>query len=171
MAHSTLERYEARRNAEVAAAAEAKAERAARKALRQAVKAVIPKKVLAPTRRRGRGPTGGVSPREVAFLRARAQQFQAAGGLPALEAEVQHTALVILLIDGLLGTEPWRVPGHLGGTISASARFRYLENATRLLEDLRRSRGDRPLLEGVFDAEPASDSEGVNVPSVPEPKP
>lgn len=156
MAFSKLKTYERK----VAAAKLAAAELAARKDLRQAVKAVIPKNVLVPRRGRGRTAAGGVSRKEVAAMRAQAARYlDGEAGMQALEAAVQHTALVILLIDGVLGTEPWRaVGGPHGGLIAANARLRYLENAARLLDDLRRSRGrgdpETKLLEGVIDVEP-----------------
>lgn len=141
----------------VAKAAEAEAEK--RRELRRVVKSVIPKSVRVPGRPKGRTPTGGLSKREVAELRARAVAFlDGEAGLEALQGEVQRTALVILLIDGVLGTEPWRASGgpH-GGIIAANARVRYLDNAVRILEDLRRSRAGGAtgpkMLEDIIDAE------------------
>lgn len=146
---------------ERAEAAAAEAERVKRRELREAVKAVIPKRVLeVPKRRRGRVAKGGVTKKEVMAMRAEAAGFlDGDAGMDALQAKVQHTALVILLIDGVLGTEPWRAQGGAhSGLLAANARLRYLENAARLLDDLRRSRGrsDEPgnkMLEGVLDAE------------------
>lgn len=143
--------------------AESEAQAQKRRELREAVKAVIPKRVLeVPRRKKGRTAVGGISRKEVKAIRAEADHFlDGDAGMDALQARVQHTALVILLIDGVLGTEPWRTHGggpH-AGLIAANARLRYLENAARLLDDLRRSRGrsdepDNKLLEGVIDAEP-----------------
>lgn len=162
MSFEKLRRYEAERKKEREERAAMEAEREARRKLREAVKSVIPKRVLkVPKRKAGRAAVGGVSRKEVTALRIRAEGFlDGDAGMDALQTEVQHTALVILLIDGVLGTEPWRTQGggpH-GGLIAANARLRYLENAARLLDDLRRSRGrsDEPgnkLLEGVLDAE------------------
>lgn len=137
------------------------AEKEARLALQRAVKAVLPKRLRVPTRPRGRTPSGGIGRREVASLRAKATRYlDGEAGMHELEADVQHTALVILLIDGVIGTEPWRA-AHAphGGLMAANARLRYLENAARLLDDLRRSREGQAevkgLLEGVLDAESA----------------
>ena len=130
--------------------------------LKRAVKEILPARLVKPPeRKKGRSPTGGVSKKEVAELRKRASSYlNGEGGMQEFEAAVQHTALVILLIDGVLGTEPWRAAHHAhGGLIAANARLRYLENAARLLDDLRRSRksGSGPaLLEGVIDAEPVA---------------
>lgn len=162
MAFSKLERHVAALERERAKQAAADAEKERRRELREAVKSFIPKKLLVPKRKRGRTAVGGVSKKEVKALRIRAQSFlDGDAGMDALQEEVQHTALVILLIDGVLGTEPWRTPsgGPNPGFIAANARLRYLENAARLLDDLRRSRGrsDEPgaaLLEGVIDAIP-----------------
>lgn len=151
-----LERFEAKRRE----AEEAEREEAARLALKREVRAAIPKHVLErPRRPKGRPATGGLTRQEVKALKAQAREYlDGEGGLRALENAVAHTALVILLIDGVLGTEPWRAAhGPHGGIIAANARLRYLENATRILEDLRRSRGAGPkLLEGVIDAEPSA---------------
>ena len=160
MAIAKLREYEKALEERRAEAAATAAETEARIKLKRAVKAVIPKRILKPPeRKKGRAPTGGVSRREVKELRQRAAAYlDGEGGLRQLEAAVQHTALVILLIDGVLGTEPWRAAGGAhGGLIAANARLRYLENAARLLDDLRRSRegsAGPPLLEGVIDAEP-----------------
>jgi hypothetical protein len=150
-----LKRFERER----AEAEAARLEAEKRRELRRAVREVIPRSVRVPKRPRGRTPPGGVGKREVAELRVKAAKYlDGEGGLRALEAEVQHTALVILMIDGVLGTEPWRAAGgpH-GGLIAANARLRYLENAARLLADLRQARGgaEPKLLDGVIDAEPA----------------
>lgn len=152
-----LDRFQAER-----ATAETKArEAAARRTLRRTVREMIPKGLAAPQRRRGRTAVGGLSRKDVAALHVKAQRFLGGAlGLQELEDEVRQTALVILLIDGVYGTEPWRVSalgGH-GGIIAANARLRYLETAARLLDDLRRSRGsmeaEPKLLEGVIDTEP-----------------
>lgn len=156
MAFSKLAAHEKR----VAEAKAAEAEAEKRRELKRAVRDVLPKGVKAPKRGRGRTPAGGVSRKEVAAIRARALSYlDGDAGMEALQTEVQRTAIVILLIDGVLGTEPWRAQGgpH-GGIIAANARLRYLENAARLLDDLRRSRGqggepNAKLLEGVIDAE------------------
>ncbi len=151
-----------------------------RTALRKAakdLKSVLPKP---PERPKGRTPNAGIGKREVLALREKAKRFLGgAGGLAALEAEVQHTALVILLIDGVLGTEPWRAQGGAhSGLMSANARFRYLENAARILADIRRAVGSQDeqaqLTEGVFDAAPDTDTvdaETVEVADGPAPKP
>lgn len=143
----------------VAEARAQEAEDEKRRDLRRAVRDVIPRSVRVPKRGKGRSPNGGVSKKEVAALRARAEAFlDGEAGMNALQAEVQRTALVILLIDGVLGTEPWRASGgpH-GGIIAANARLRYLENASRLLMDIRQRNGSgdssTKLLEGVIDAE------------------
>jgi hypothetical protein len=119
--------------------------------------AAIPKYVKdLPRRPKGRPATGGLTRKEVKALRAKAAAYlDGEGGLRGLEEAVLHTAVVILLIDGVLGTEPWRAAhGPHGGIIAANARLRYLENATRILDDLRRRQGSEPkLLEGVIDAE------------------
>lgn len=163
MSFVKLKRHEAALAKEREERAAAEAERQKRRELREAVKAVIPKRVLeVPRRKKGRTAVGGISRKEVKAIRERAAGFlDGDAGMDALQAEVQHTALVILLIDGVLGTEPWRTQhgGPHAGLIAANARLRYLENAARLLDDLRRSRGrsDEPsnkLLEGVIDAEP-----------------
>lgn len=156
MSRATLVAHEKR----VAAARAEEAEAEARRDLRRAVREVIPKTVRLPKRGKGRTPSGGVSKREAAEIVKRATAFlDGEVGLEALQVEVQRTAIVILLIDGVLGTEPWRAQGgpH-GGIIAANARQRYLENAARLLDDLRRSRGQSSdpqnrLTEGVFEAE------------------
>lgn len=153
MSFEKLKRFE---KARVVAEGE-RAEAEKRRDLRRAVKQVIPKSVRVPKRPRGRTGVGGLSRKEVAQLRSLATAFlDGEAGMKKLEAQVQHTALVILLIDGVLGTEPWRAAtGPHGGLIAANARVRYLENATRILDDLRRRSGhDTPkLLEGVIDAE------------------
>ena len=113
----------------------------ARKALKRAVKDVLPASLTKPKRPKGRPAVGGVSRKEVAGLKVKAAKFlDGKDGLQVFIGEVQLTALTILLIDGLLGTEPWRAAGNgpHGGIISANARVRYLENATRLLEDLKK---------------------------------
>lgn len=153
-----LEEFEKQRAAERRAAAAERAEGEARRALKRAVKDVLPADLKKPKRPKGRPPVGGLTRKEVAMLRERAAKFlDGKDGLSAFAKEAHHTALVILLIDGVLGTEPWRAAGSgmHGGIISANARLRYLENAARLLEDLRRAMGgDEPkLLEGVIDAE------------------
>lgn len=155
MSFAKLKRHEER----VAAAKQEQALAAATKTLRKAVKDVIPKRLKEPKRGRGRTALGGVSRREVRALEAEARtQLADDAGLRALEAEVQHKALVMLKIDGLYGTEPWRAAGGPHGpVVSANARVRYIEGAVRLLDDLRRSRGQTDastkLLEGVIDAE------------------
>lgn len=162
MSFVKLERHtKALEEARVEAATTA-AEREARIALKRAVKDVLPMRLKKPMRPKGRTAKGGLTRKDVVELRRRAAVFlDGEAGLVELEAAVQHTALVILLIDGVMGTEPWRAAGSPhGGLISANARLRYLENAARLLDDLRRSRektgsGGPPLLEGVIDAEPA----------------
>ena len=155
MAFKKLERFEA----ETRAAEAAQREEQARLELKKVVRESIPKHVMErPKRKRGRIAAGGLNRKEIAALKAKASRYLAGGdGMGTLEKDVQHTALVILLIDGVLGTEPWRASGgpH-GGIIAANARLRYLENAQRILDDLRRRGGSEPkLLEGVFDAEPA----------------
>jgi hypothetical protein len=153
-----LERFEQEKAAERRVDAEADA----RRDLKRAVKELLPKGLKPPKRARGRVPQGGLTRAEVKQLRALADTYLAgADGLQRLEGKVQHTALVILLIDGVLGTEPWRAAGgpH-GGIVAANARVRYLENAARLLADLRAARGgeSRPqLLDGVIDAEVVDD--------------
>lgn len=138
----------------------AEREKRAKLELRKAVKDALPASLKVPKRGRGRAPSAGVSRKEVALLRGLAEQYMDGEvGRKAMEAAAQRTAIVMLLIDGLLGTEPWRAAGgpH-GGLIAANARVRYMENAVRILEDMRRSAGagagpsDR-LLEGVIDAE------------------
>ena len=156
MAFKKLERFEA----ETRAAEAAQREEKARLELKRVVREVIPKRALErPKRSRGQTALGGLSRKEVKVLREKAARYLAdlanGRGLSTLEDDVQHTALVILLIDGVMGTEPWRASGgpH-GGIIAANARLRYLENATRILADLRQSRSAGPkLLEGVIDAE------------------
>lgn len=156
MSFSKLKRFEQR----VAAAKQEEALATATKTLRQAVKDVIPKRLKTPKRPKGRTGVGGVSRREVKALRAEAvTQLADAAGLTGLEVEIQRNALVMLKLDGLMGTEPWRAAGSAhGALVSANARLRYVENAVRLLEDLRRSRGidasssGTKLLEGVIDA-------------------
>jgi hypothetical protein len=163
MAFRRLEDFEKQLKADRIADAENKA----RRDLRRVVREVLPKSLKKPNRPKGRSAVGGVSRREVASLRAKATRFlNGEAGLRDLEASVQHTALVILLIDGVLGTEPWRAAyGAHGGLIAANARLRYLENAARLLEDLRRSRGQTSpndkLLEGVIDAERTEGENGT----------
>lgn len=155
MSFAKLEAHEKK----VAEAAAERAEAETRKALKRAVKAVIPKGALVPRRPQGRNPKGGLTRKQVEALRTEAASYLVGeAGLSALEAKVKHTALVILLIDGVLGTEPWRAAGgpH-AGLIAANARLRYLENAVRILDDMRRSAGqstpnDR-LIEGVIDGE------------------
>jgi hypothetical protein len=156
MAYSKLEQFDRALAAEKAAKREAAAEAAAKIALKRAVRAAIPKALRVPRRSRGRPPVGGLTRKEVAALRRQAGGYlDGEAGLAGLEVAVQHTALVILLIDGVLGTEPWRASGPHGGIIAANARLRYLENATRILDDIRRRSGaDRPkLLDGVIEAE------------------
>jgi hypothetical protein len=143
----------------MAAAKAEEAEKEARDHLKRTVRDVLPKRLKVPERKKGRTAIGGLSRREVAELRAKAARFlSAAGGGRELEEHVQHTVLTILLIDGVLGTEPWRASGgpH-SGLIAANARVRFLDNAVRILDDLRRSRGgddpNKKLLEGVIDAE------------------
>lgn len=156
MAFSKLAAHEKK----VAEAKRAEAERIATLDLKRAVKAVIPKNALVPKRGRGRTAAGGLSRKEVAELRRRAAAYlDGEAGMEALATEVQRQAVVILLIDGIMGTEPWRAAGgpH-AGLIAANARLRYLDNAGRLLDDLRRSRGQssdpqKRLMEGVIDAE------------------
>lgn len=156
MAYSKLIAHE-KRVAE-AKAAEEEADRL--RELKRAVKAVLPKRMQMPKRGRGRSPAGGVSRKEVLAMRAEAAQQLGGGeaGLAALEAEVHRNTLVVLKIDGVLGTEPWRAQGgpH-AGIIAANARLRYVENAIRILEDLRRRHGQSEpgmkMLEGVIDAE------------------
>lgn len=160
MTFSKLERWDKEREA----ARAAEREEAAKRALRREVRAVLPKGLRAPKRGKGRTPAGGLSRKEVAQLRVDAERYlDGEGGMEALESAVQHTALVILLIDGVLGTEPWRTAGPHGGFVAAGARLRYMETAARLLEDLRRRLGrpalpaptpESKLLEGVIDAEP-----------------
>lgn len=130
-----------------------------RSLLKQAVRDVLParlKQAEPPKRPVGAPAKGGITKKQVMELRAKARRFLAgAQGLAALEAEVQHTALVILLIDGVLGTEPWRASGSHSGLMSANARFRYLENAARIIQDIRRAVGAQDeqaqLTAGVFD--------------------
>lgn len=169
MAFKKLERWEAEQKRKEEIAAATAAELAERKRIQALVRESMPKRLKPPKRGKGRSATSGFSKRELALLKSRAQMFlSGAPGLQALEQEVQQTALVILLIDGMLGTEPWRSAsaGPHAGIIPANARMRYLESASRLLEDLRSARGlgpkDEsslmpPLLEGVFDAELAGD--------------
>lgn len=156
MSKATLIAHEKR----VAEARAAEAEADKRRELRKAVKDVLPRNVRIPKRGKGRTPSGGISKRELAAIRARAVQYlDGEGGLAALQAEIQLTAIVILLIDGVIGTEPWRVQGgpH-AGIITANARMRYLDSASKLLEDMQRARGSSSdpqarLTDGVFDAE------------------
>mgnify|MGYP001574769875 CR=1 FL=1 len=163
MAFKNLERFQLKRQAEAAI----EEERETTRVLRRAVKAVLPKGIQVPVRPRGRPSTAGVGRREVAVLRAKATAFLLGEeGLRNLETEILHTALVIQLVDGLLGTEPWRTAGgRHGGMLAASARLRYLENAARLLDDLRRRRRDASgprLLDGVMEAELAVGEGGAN---------
>lgn len=155
MAFSRLKKFEAER----AAVHAAEAEDAKRRELRQAVRSVIPRSMrTVPKRGRGRTPAGGVSRREVEAMRERAIRYlDGTEGVRELETEVQRQAIVILLIDGVLGTEPWRASqGPHGGLVAANARIRYLDNAMRILEDMRRRLGQtgepQKLLEGVIDA-------------------
>lgn len=177
MAFKRLEEFERERAEAAAAKAKAAADKLdarrakeAKRALKEAVKGVLPKSLTAPKRKKGRTPDGGLSKREVRLLREQAKRFMTGtGGLAALEAEVQHTALTILLIDGVLGTEPWRASaGPHGGIVAANARVRYLENAARLLADIRRGKDEATpkLLEGVIDAEPVD-----ALPPAPTPEP
>lgn len=136
MAFKKLERFEA----ETRAAEDARREEQSRLELKKTVRGMIPKTLGRPKRPRGKVPQGGLNRKEIAALKAKASRYLAGGdGMSTLESDVQHTALVILLIDGVLGTEPWRASGgpH-GGIIAANARLRYLENAQRILDDLRR---------------------------------
>lgn len=157
MAFKRLEEFERQRKEAEAARAEVEAKRA----LRRAVRAALPAGVKAGLPKRGKGRTalGGLSRKEVVRLRQRADAYMdGAQGLSLLEADVQRTVITILLIDGVMGTEPWRAAGgpH-GALVSANARLRYLENAARVLEDMRRGRDAQgsgaKLLEGVLDAE------------------
>lgn len=177
MSRRQLEEFEKQRAKEKADAAAEKKVEDQRRLLKQAVREVLPARLLnaeTPKRGKGRAPLGGVGKREVLALRSKARGFLSGpAGLAALEAEVQHTALVILLIDGVLGTEPWRGMGH-GGVVAANARFRYLENAARILADIRRAAGSRDeqqqLTEGVFDAE-LTQEEGEDAEAAKPPEP
>jgi hypothetical protein len=132
---------------------DAAAKRRARFDLKKAVKEVMPAGVTI-KRERGRPTIGGFSRKEVDQLHRQASKYiDDKGGLIRLEGNVQHTALVIMLLDGMLGTEPWRTSN---AAVSAMARVRFMENAPRLLDDLRKARGASKmpdLLEGVIDAE------------------
>lgn len=158
MAFSKLEKFEAK----VKARQQAELETLRLRELRATVKSVIPKAALAPKKRpRGRTPEGGVSRREMARLRAEAvrQLDGGAAGIAELEREIQINTLVILKLDGVLGTEPWRAAiGPHGAVLPANARLRYVDNAVRILADMRASRGEtsdpqKRLMEGVIDAE------------------
>lgn len=161
-----LDAFEAVKREERAERAEREKARDFKRAVREALPASV--KVKLPKRPRGRTAAGGISRREVAELRAMADRIMKADPaerLRLLTANVQRTTLVILLMDGLVGTEPWRVARtpH-GGLMSANARARYLENAARVLDDIRQmSRGQEGprLLEGVVDAEPADKVDGA----------
>jgi hypothetical protein len=157
MSFAKLEAFEKK----VQAAREAALESDKVRALKKAVLGVIPKGIKKPKRPKGRTAVGGLSKREVAEIKARAVAYlDGDEGLEALQSEVQRTAIVILLIDGIMGTEPWRGSGSpYGAAIAPAARLRYLDAASRILDDLKRSRGrggddeTSNLLEGVVDAE------------------
>jgi hypothetical protein len=156
MAFKRLEEFDRQRKATEAA----RVEDEARKALRRVVKDALPAGVKAglPKRPKGRSAIGGLSRKEVRRLRALAEAYMdGPTGLKLLEADVKRTVITILLIDGLMGTEPWRAAGGPHGPlVSANARLRYLENAARVLEDMRRGQeagSGVKLLEGVLDAE------------------
>lgn len=163
-----LEEFEAA----TAASKEEKRIEAERARLKKAVREVLPQRLLKagpPERPRGRTPPGGVGKREVLAMRARAKRFLSGpAGLAELEEEVKMQALTILQIDGVLGTEPWRGHGGHSGIIAANARLRYLENASRILADIRRGvegqDEQKQLTDGVFDAEVVEDSDGDPTP-------
>lgn len=164
MKFPALERFEAEKAARDAEqqrldeeVALGKREKEAKRALRAAVSEELSKKVVIGRKPAGRAPIGGLSKKLLGELRAKAARYldkNNPDGIRELETEIQHTALLSMLIDGQLGTEPWRSQGPHGGAVSAAARVRYLETATRLLTDLKNSRGDsQKLLAGVIDAE------------------
>lgn len=143
-------------DAEQAAIEQERIEKEKQLELKRAVRAVIPKGLRnLPKRPRGRTASGGVSRREVRELTLMAADFlNGEEGLRRFEAKVQLTALVSVLIDGLLGTEPWRAAaGPHGPIVAANARIRYMENAIRILEDMRKrsGAGQGKLTDGVFD--------------------
>src|SRR5574341_564566 len=90
-------------------------EQKVRKELRRVVKDSLPKGLVPPKRGRGRGAKAGISKKELRTIAAKADDFlNAEGGIRQYEAEVRRNALIIMMIDGLLGMEPWRLPGHNG---------------------------------------------------------
>jgi len=100
----------------------------------------------------GRVSAHGVSRREVRAMAEKAEYYLGSEeGIREFERDVKRTALMVMLIDGLLGTQPWRAAPAL----SAAARVRYMENAARFLEDLRAAYGSnsQKLLEDVIDVE------------------
>lgn len=160
MSKAALARFEAEVAARKVAEADIRTKQEKKKALREAVKEVIPKSVLMPKRPRGKGPAAGIRRSEVAAFREESKEFlDGIDGFHKYERRVRETALTMILIDGLQGTEPWRSKGPHAGAIAANARVRYLDNALRVMEDMRASlkleEGGNKLLKGadVFDAE------------------
>lgn len=149
-----------------AAVAKAEAERLEKERiaqLRRDVKAGLPKHLLrVPKRGRGRGATGGISRREAALLEVEATEYLTTGetGIAKLRAKIKLKAVQMLLIDGIMGTEPWRAgTGIHAPLIAANARLRYLDNAIRILNDIGGGKVEpgKALTEGVFDAELAGE--------------
>lgn len=108
------------------------------KEFRVAVRKALPKKFGAAPRPRGRPAKNGVSPKEVKHLAEQVESYLSTeDGMERLEMDVKRTALLVMLIDGLLGTQPWRAAPML----AAASRVRFVENAIRLLEDLKQQSG------------------------------
>ena len=99
----------------------------------------------------------GITPEEVKGLRKKARSYLKDPQFHKLRADVKENTLLVILMDGLLGTEPWRNAGagpHAAG-LAQDARLRYVKLASALLEQLEKvaPKEEKKLLEGVIDAE------------------
>lgn len=91
-----------------------------------------------------------MSEAEVDQLRVNANAFREDKSKLAIFIETE--AIVMLQVDAKLGSEPWRLKGNAGSMISAQSRARFIEQAGRLLADIRGNLPKKPdLLEGVLD--------------------
>jgi hypothetical protein len=91
---------------------------------------------------------------EIGKLRRAARKYLKDPRLDKLEKDVKENILLILMMDGKVGTEPWRNNGAGGNSaaVGSAARQRYVTLGSALLEDIEAGKGDdTPMLEGIVE--------------------
>lgn len=137
------------RMAEVRAAKAVTDEEARMQKLAQAAAVRISK------RRAGRPGKGGIGKRKTRELREAVDYYLSGDeGRESLRLKMKKNMLMIMEIDALYATEPWRCGGRNPEAMSANSRMRYLDNIDNVLRVIQGTDSpDRLLTEGVLDAE------------------